>query len=138
MTSNGVLDQVVGRYVAVRDQIKEMKATHAAEVKPLQDKLDKLGGLLDKYFQTTGVKNIGTESGTAYHYTKPAASLADPKAFMDHVIHTGGWALLDKRANANACIEFAKEHGGLPPGVNLNMNRKIGVRRPGEKEADND
>ena len=57
---------------------------------------------------------------------------------MNYVIQAERYELIDKRANANACIAFTKETGGLPPGVNLNMNRKIGVRRPGEKETDND
>lgn len=138
MTTNGVLDQVVGRYVATRDEIKELKARHSAEVKPLQERLDKLGGMLDNYFQQTGVKNIGTESGTAYHYVRPSASLADPKIFMDYVTETKSFELLDKRANVTACMAFTKQHGGLPPGVNLSLNRKIGVRRPGEKGEDDE
>lgn len=138
MTTNGALNDAIARYVVIRDEIRDKKAESAAALKPLQAKLDALAGLLDKYFQTTGLKNIGAESGTAYLYVKPSASLADPKAFMDYVIQSERYDLLDKRANVTGVIAFTKEKGGLPPGVNLNMNRKVGVRRPGEKGDNND
>lgn len=138
MTTSGALDKAIGLYVAIRDQKREMKTRHAAEMKPLQDKLDKIEGLLDTYFQQTGAKNIGTEQGTAYLYVKPSASLADPQAFMNFVREQEHFDLMDKRANVTACVAFAKKFGGLPPGVNLTMNRKVGFRRPGEKGDDNE
>lgn len=136
-TTNGPLDHATARAVAVRAQIRALKAEHAAALKPLQDEFETICGKLLAYIKHVGVQTLATDSGTIYQTTRNSASLADRKIFKEWVTATGEIGLLDLKVNANAAIAYAKENGALPPGVNLNVEKKLGVRSPGQKE-DND
>jgi hypothetical protein len=56
--------------------------------------------------------------------------LADPEAFMKFVIANQAYDLLDRKANATACRDYAAEHQNLPPGVNMSAVKTVGVRSP--------
>lgn len=137
-TTNGPLDHATARAVAVRAQIRALKAEHAAVLKPLQDEFETICGKLLAYIKHVGVQTLATDSGTIYQTTRNSASLADRKMFKDWLIKNMAVDLLDLKVNANAAIAYAKQNGALPPGVNLSVEKKLGVRSPGQKENDND
>jgi hypothetical protein len=141
-TANGALDHATARAVAVRAQIRALNAEHKAAIKPLQEEFETICGKLLAYLKHVGVQNMGTDSGTIYQTTQNKASLADRKIFKDWLIAAllenkpEVIALLDLKVNANAAIAYAKTNGALPPGVNLSVEKKLGVRSPGQKEED--
>lgn len=129
------VDKRVSQYIAVRDRIKAVRERHEAELKPLLEVQELLGGWLDRFMETSGASGIKTSEGTCYRSVRHTASLADPAAFMDFVIKNRMFELLDRRANATAVKDYVAMNGGqLPPGVNLSAIRTVGVRRPGKKE----
>lgn len=131
------VDKRVAQYIEVRDKIRQVKERHDTELKPLLEVQNLLGGWLESFMTKSGSNGVKTSHGTCYKSTRYTASLADPDAFMGYVIKHGEYDLLDRRANANAVRDYAKEHNGvLPPGVNLNAISTVGVRRPGKKETD--
>lgn len=120
---------LVKNYVAVRDRIKAIGERHSEELKPFTDLLTELSGKLQEVLDTTNAESIKTSAGTVYQSSRYSASLSDPKAFMDFVVKENKFELLDRKANAAACRDFAAETGAQPPGVNLSGVRTIGVRR---------
>lgn len=131
------VDKRVGQYIEVRDKIKEIKERHEKELAPLLDVQNLLGGWLESFLTNSGSTGVKTVHGTCYKSTRYTASLADPEAFMSYVIKNGKYELLDRRANATAVRDHAKENdGNLPPGVNLSAISSVGVRRPGKKSED--
>lgn len=127
------IEKRVKQYIGMRDHIKSLEEKHKKELEPLKDIQNKLTGIIQECLQTVGAESIKTSEGTAYTTTKYTASLADPKAFMDFVISNQNFDLLDRKANSTAVRDYVKEHGGLPPGVNLSALATIGVRRsPGK------
>ena len=84
---------------------------------------------LQDFLETAGAQSVKTKEGTVYASTRYTASLADPQAFMDYVIKHTAFDLLDRKANATAVRDFVENHNALPPGVNLNAIRTVGVRR---------
>lgn len=127
------VDQRIGEYIETRDAIAKAKAEFEASIAPLVDLQNKLTGWLQRFMDTNGADSIKSKKGTAYTSTKYTASLADPKAFMDYVISTQDFDLLDRKANVTAVKDHVKEKGALPPGCNLSAIETIGVRRPTAK-----
>jgi hypothetical protein len=120
-------------YLLIRDELKKVDEAAEAAKKPLLDLKALLEGYFEKFLTSTGQQSAVTPRGTVHWNTRYTSSLGDPQAFMDHVIATQQFDLLDRRANATAVKEYAGKNGALPPGVNLNTIRTIGVRVPGAK-----
>ena len=122
-------EKFVGQFVALRDKLKAMDAAHDEARKPLREAMDVISGRLTELLEATSSEAIRTSSGTVYTITRYTASLADPEAFMNHVVATEQFELLDRKANATAVREYVEEHKALPPGCNLNPIKTVGVRR---------
>jgi hypothetical protein len=127
------LEKRVEQYIAVRDKIKEIQDKHSEELAPLIEMQNLLTTWLQDFLSTAGAQSVKTSEGTVYASTRYSASLGDPQAFMDYVIKNSAFDLMDRKANATAVRDFVETHKSLPPGVNLNAIRTIGVRRAGGK-----
>ena len=117
----------------MRDKIKEISERHAEELKPLTNLQNDLTAWFTEELDRVGAKSVKTTEGTVYQSTRYSASLSDPKAFMDHVIATQSWDLLDRKANSTAVRDFIEQHKSEPPGVRLSAIRTVGVRRASDK-----
>lgn len=127
------VDARVQQYIAIRDKMKELNEAHDAVMRPFVDLQNSLTGWLQSFLETAGADSIKTANGTCYSTTRFTASLADPKAFMDFVISTKNFDLLDRKANVTACKDHVEQHGALPPGVNMSSIKTVGVRRASGK-----
>jgi len=123
----------VEQYVKLRDKISEIKDRHKTELKPFNDMLEHLGGVLLQHLESTNQEASRCASGTVYRSLDESVSLADPEAFMDYITNNNAWELMDRRANKTAVKAFIEEHKSLPPGVNYSSTFKVGVRRASGK-----
>lgn len=124
------LSDAVSLYIKLRDKKAEIKAEMDEQIKPLQEKMDKLEAKLLEAFQTTGVDSVKTEFGTAYTSVRTTASIADRDAFMEFVKSHEEWSLLEVRAAKTAIEQYrAANDDELPPGVNIREERVVNVRR---------
>lgn len=128
------LDKLVLHYARVRAQIEEIKEAHKNQLKPYEEMKSKIAGRMLEFLEATGQESAKTNAGTVYISTRTTASLSDPDAFMDTVIAESMYELLDRKANAKACLDYAKERGTLPPGVKINTIRLIAVKGAHEQE----
>lgn len=119
----------VAQYVAIRDKVKEMDEEHEKKRAPLLELQNMLSGWLQQHLEKFGSESVRTAAGTVYLSTRFTASLADPDTFMKFVIEHNRFELMDRRANATAVKDYVQERGVLPPGVNLNGIKTVGVRR---------
>ena len=135
ISENGVLGKRIQQYRDIRAKLDQMDEAHELAKEPLQ----KIKGLLEGYFEslltTTGLQSAATHAGTIHWNTRTTATVQDAEAFMEFVISKQQFELLDRRANATACREFAEVHGALPPGVDTNTIRTVGVKKPSAKAA---
>jgi hypothetical protein len=123
----------VEQYIQVRDAIKKANDAHEASIKPLVELQNLLTGWMQNFMEQAGADNIKTAHGTCYSTTRYTASLADPEAFMKHVISTQSFDLLDRKANVTAVREYVEQNTHLPPGVSLSAIKTVGVRRASGK-----
>jgi hypothetical protein len=119
----------VEQFIKLRDLIKKKEEEQKAALKPAKDTLEQLSEYLLAHLNQNGVDSVAAPSGTVYRSTKKSASLADPEAFMTHVIETQSWDLLVRKAAEGAVEAYIEEHGAAPPGVNFSKAHTIGVRR---------
>lgn len=125
-----MIDQVVAKYIALRDLKAQMKAEYEAKVAPVQAAMDKAEAYILAEMDRTGTEAFKTAAGTAYTSTRTAASLADWDLFRDFLASQDDpFMYLDRRVNKSAVEEYTKDHQDLPPGINWRAERVVGVRR---------
>lgn len=122
-----------GEYIKVRDKIREITERHKEELAPFVELQNMLTAWLTNNLDKVGAQSVKTAQGTVYQNTRYSAALTDPKAFMDYVIETSKWDLLDRKANSTAVRDFIEQNKSEPPGVRLSALRTVGVRRATDK-----
>lgn len=122
------VDKLVKQFIDIRNRIKELEEHHQKQLAPFISAKQRLAGVLLEFLDSTGQEMARTNEGTVYASVRHTASLGDPDAFMSFVMSKGLFELLERRANVTACRDFAEEEGNLPPGVNINSTRTVGVR----------
>jgi hypothetical protein len=130
---NEDMEKRVGQYVAVRDEIDALKLKHEEELRKPKLILEKLAGIIHKFLDDNNLENLRTSAGSCYISTRWTATVQDPDAFMQFVISSQNFDLLERRAKAEAVKAYVNEHNILPTGVNLNALSSVGVRRPSGK-----
>ena len=124
------VDKRVSQYIQIRNKLKELDDEFEQKRKPLVELQNMLSGWIQSFLEKTGSQSVKTNSGTCYQSVRYTASLADADIFMNFVIANQAFDLIDRKANATACRDYAAEHKTLPPGVNLSAVKTVGVRSP--------
>jgi hypothetical protein len=122
-------ERVTAAYVALRDQRTALKREYEANDAVLKDKMEKLEIWLMNTLRSIGADSLKTESGTAYISTRDRASCADWGTFWKYLAENGRLDMLEKRVSTGPVVEFLNETGELPPGVSINREQTIVVRR---------
>lgn len=129
MSEDALVEKRIAQYVKIRDAIKEANDKFAEQMQPMIETQNLLTAWLTQKLETVGAESVKTKAGTVYTTTRYSATLADPQVFMDFVKTNDKFELMDRKANATAVRDFVETTGTLPPGVNLNAIRTVGVRR---------
>ena len=126
---NSNVEKAVATYRKLRDSKDEIKARHAEELKPINDGLFKLETWLLSTLNDIGANSIKTESGTAYKSTITHAKISDWDASLKFVIENNLWHMLERRVSKTAVEEYIESKGTAPPGVEVNVEVRVNVRR---------
>jgi len=118
-----------GQYVKLRDMKKAIEDKHKEELKPINETLEQLNGVLLAHLNTVGADSVATALGTVSKTTKKTASIADMSAFWNFVVSQGDFDLLDKKANVTAVEAYIEANKSTPPGINFSTVEKVNVRR---------
>lgn len=123
------MDELVEKYIQLRDKKSEMTAAFKAKTANLDAVLDKIEAVLLQMFEDNGLTSVRTTSGTAYKSTRTSATVADWDQTLDYVRKNELWNLLERRVSKQAVEQFKEEHEDLPPGVNYREEVTVNVRR---------
>ncbi len=123
------IEELVEKYVALRDKKAQIKAKYDAEVAKVEDVLTRVEGALLKHFETVGVESVSTKAGTAYKSTRNSATIADWDSFLEFVKGEEAYNFLERRCNKAAVEEFRAANDDLPPGVNWRSEVVVNIRR---------
>lgn len=123
------LQEIVEKYIKVRDKRSLLKAERDRELAKFDELQDKLEALLLAKFQELGVESIRTEAGTAYASLRTSVSAADPDAFFTFIRETESFDLLERRPSKTAIEQYRESTGELPPGINWSQTRVVNFRK---------
>lgn len=123
------VDEIVARYIALRDKKAEIKAKYDAEVEAIDAAMNRVENYLLKLMTELGVESIRTSAGTPYVSRRTSATVADWDAFLDWVQRNGEWSMLERRANKTVVQSWRDEHNDLPPGLNWREERVVNIKR---------
>lgn len=123
------LDELIGKYVALRDKKAEITAEHKVKVGKIDEVLTKIEGALLRTFESTGTESVRTEFGTAFKATTVSITAADKSAFLDFIKEKDAWPLLDVRPLKSAVVEYQENSGDLPPGLSMRSEIVVQIRR---------
>lgn len=123
------MDELVQRYIALRDAKDKIRKAYLAKVATIEGVMDKIEAHILGSFNESGIDSVRTAAGTAYRQTRTSASVADWELVLDYVRKNELWHMLERRVSKDAVEAFKSEHGDLPPGINWREETVINVRR---------
>lgn len=123
------INELVARYVQIRDKKSAYKAAYDAQVAKVDELLDRVEGVLLKHFEETGSESVRTVSGTAYKSTRTSAKVADWDSFLNFVKETDSFDMLEHRCAKTVVEEYKVANNDLPPGLDWKEEVVVGVRR---------
>lgn len=123
------LDELIGKYVEIRDMKSALKKAYTEKAVKIDAVLTKIEGKLLERFAADGTESVRTEFGTAYKTTNHLCSAADKSVFMDFIKNNNEWALLDGRPLKSAVEQYIETHQNVPPGINWTTEVVVNVRR---------
>jgi hypothetical protein len=124
------LDEIVGRYVALRDKKEEIAKQQKEALRPYNDALEKIEAALLNYFNQSGSDSCKTPAGTAFTSTRSSATVADREAFFGWVLEHNALDMLEARCAKLAVEQYLDSTGELPPGVNRRVEKIVCIHRP--------
>lgn len=123
------LNELVGKYIELRDKKSEIKAEYDQKVAKIDAVLEKIEAKLLSVFDDTGMDSCKTEFGTAYTSNRSTASVADREVFMNFIKENEEWPLLEIRASKSGVEQYKEANAELPPGINWRSERVVNIRR---------
>lgn len=123
------LNELVEKYIAVRDRKSKLKAEYDGKVAELDAVLDKIEAVLLKTFQDTGMDSVKTANGTAYRSMRTQASVADWDVFITHVKQNDAYELLERRCSKTGIEQYRAANDDIPPGINVRTEQVVNIRR---------
>lgn len=123
------VDTVTEAYVKLRDKRAALKAKFDELDGQLKGKMEKLEVYLMAQMQATGTTQLGSQHGTAYMQTVYKGNCSDWPSYWQFLAETGRFDMVEKRISIKAVQSYIEETGEVPPGVNINPELKVVVRR---------
>jgi hypothetical protein len=123
------VENVVTAYLKLREQRGVLKKEYDQKDEVMKDKMERLNTWLLGQMQATGSTQLGCESGTAYQQTVMKGSCGDWPNFWNWIGENGRFDMMEKRVSVKTIQEYYQESGELPPGININPELRVVVRK---------
>ena len=124
-----MIEQLIDRYVKLRDKKAEMKAAYEASVSQIDTAMEKVENFILGHLNANGVDSIGAPAGTAFKSTVTSATVGNWDDFLGFVRANDAYHLLDHRCAKTAVLEFKELNNDLPPGVTYREETVLRIRR---------
>lgn len=123
------LEELIGQYIALRDKRAALKKVFTEKDDALKAAMSAAEAVALEKMNSVGADSIRTSAGTVFKETKRSVTTADVETFFNYVRETESWDMIEKRPARATVLEWADEHGTLPPGLNLFSELTIKIRR---------
>jgi hypothetical protein len=120
---------MIEKFIQLRDKIDEIKKKQAEQLKPYQEVMQKLEGMLMLELERAGVDNMKCDAGTVFKSTSTSVTVQHWSETLKYIQETEAWDLLEARVSKTAAKAIIEESGHPIPGVNVNEAIVLRVRR---------
>jgi hypothetical protein len=150
--TNYSVDEVVKKYVTLREIKRDLEKDHEEALKPINEQLEKIETWLLGRMNEDGVDSYKTREGTAYKTKKTSCQMADGQMYREFIFapvvkrfvdiwgenvgpmvqtiiqEASRWNLVDFRALKKGVEEYIEDHKQVPPGLNVTQITTVNVR----------
>jgi len=123
------VDNVIVAYLKLRDQRAQLKKEYDDNDIIVKGKMEKLEIWLMQQMQTSNATQLGSPNGTAYQQTVMKGNCSDWTSFWGFLRETGRFDMMEKRVSVKTIQSYYEETGQLPPGINVNPELRVVVRK---------
>jgi hypothetical protein len=123
------VDQVVQAYLKLREKRSDLKKAYDTEDGDLKTKMERLETWLMQQMQATGATQLGSAHGTAYQQTVMKGNCSDWPSFWQWLADNGRFDMVEKRISVKTIQEHWQETGEMPPGINVNPELRVIIRK---------
>lgn len=123
------VDNVIQAYLKLRDQRSQLKKEYEDADLVQKEKMSKLEMWLMTQMQTSNATQLGSAHGTAYQQTVMKGNCSDWPSLWNFMAETKRFDMVEKRVSVKSIQEYYEETGQLPPGVNVNPELCVRVRK---------
>lgn len=127
--SESKVEQIVEKYIQLRDRKAQLKKEYEASVKDIDTAMERVENHLQGLMNQLGVESLRTEHGTAYQTVRTSATVADWELTLNWIRDNEHWSMLERRVNKTFVDDYRNEHDDLPPGVNWTEARTVNIKR---------
>jgi hypothetical protein len=121
--------QMIESYIKLRDKKEELEKAQKEALKPINEVMQKLDGLIMLELERTGADNIACDAGTAYKSTSTSVTVQHWSETLKYIQENDAWDLLEARVSKTAAKAIIEESGHNIPGVNVSEAVVLRVRR---------
>jgi hypothetical protein len=122
-------DQMVAKFVALRDKIAEMKKRHTDELAPYNLAMGTLEAWLLDVLNTNHATSMRFDAGTPYTTTRTSVKVDEWSTVLGFIREHEAWELLEARVNKTALEAIIGDTGTNIPGVSVSRELVLNVRR---------
>lgn len=123
------VEQVIARYLQIRNEKSEFKAKYDRQIAELDMEMDRIESYLQSAMNLIGAATIQASAGTAYTSVRPRVSVTDWNVVLNWIIENEYWQALDPRISRSFVEAYKEEHKQIPPGVEWHETLTVNVRR---------
>lgn len=142
-------DQLIGKYIALRDKVKDIKKQQEEVLKPYEDAMEKIEQIMLGQLKASNTDSIACKGiGTAYKMTKMQVGMEERQLLTGYVLgaiaktaneagseeefYVDAAPFLDCFTNSvdkNWVKDFMEQHDRVPPGVKVTTFAAVGFRK---------
>jgi len=122
-------EQLISTYLTLRDNRDAIKAELEGKLDTLKEQMEVIEMAFLDNMNRTGDQSIKTESGTVFRKTSTRVGIANWDETIEFIKLSGLYSLLNHAVNKTAVVEYVKEHGEPPAGVNFTQYDEVQVRK---------
>ncbi len=127
------IDDVVARYVAVRDEKEALIERQKLEVADYNEQLRDIERWCLGHLAASGSESIKTAAGTVFTKTQTSTKVEDRGVFFAWVLENEALDMLEARCSKLAVEAHLESTGELPPGVSRRAEKVVTINRPSAK-----
>jgi hypothetical protein len=122
------INDVVSKYMRLRDAKKQLAERQSQEMARLTDPMRKLEAALLDHLNQLHAESVRTNNGTVYKTTRTSAKVVDWEPCLAFILEHQLTHMLERRVSKTAVEEYLAAHGELPPGVSISSELSVNIR----------